>query len=246
MSVSTSAITVDPLLRPRQVIARLDDAGSAEAQRAAAEGRLEPTTVYSTEEPTTRASLTQSFSGALGFVTGLIALPVALLNTTARAHGGFIQAEGGVFGLMLLCNVLAGFGAVAAHDALHAAAVRLLGGEAALVTTTTPLTYAWSAPAQGFRRRSLVFALLFPLVVLTALWLIALVAVPVVALFTIAGVVASSATAGMDLWVARAVLREPERAAVFVARPDGYIAYAVTASKVARKKITPTKGSPAK
>lgn len=241
----TTVADVDPLLRPRQVIARLDAATNAETQRAASEGRLEPAAVYSAEQPTTRASLIQVSSGVLGFAAALIAVPLVLMNAVARAHGAYTQAEGGMFAALVFVNIVAGFAAVAAHDALHALAVRLLGGQATLVATS-PFTFAWSAPAQGFGRRSLLFVVLFPFLALTLLWVILLIAYPPAAALTVAGIVASTATAGIDLWVVRALSRAPAGHAVFVAQPDGYIAYAVTATKPVRKKPIPAKGKAGK
>ncbi len=237
-TTTTTAGRLDPLTRPRLVVGKLDASVAGPLQQAASDGRLDIAGEYSTETPTERASFINITSGVLGFVTTILAVPLALVTYLSRAHAGNVQISGGAVFALIIVNIAAGFGAVVAHEALHALACRLLGGAPAL-TQTTPLTIAWSAPTAAFARRSYLAVTLAPFVVVLVAWLVILVAVPAASAFVLAALIVNMAASGADLWIARAVTRQPPGAVLFADTNTGFVAYAVTATRPARKK-TPT------
>jgi hypothetical protein len=235
-TATTTPAQVDPLARPRAAIGALD-ADAAGLQRAATEGRLEVAASYSTEEPTSRASLIHVTSGVLAFVTTFIAVPLVIAIDLSRTHANSVQIANSAVFWIILVNVAAGFATVIAHEALHALACRLLGGRPVL-TQTTPLTVAWSAPGAAFGRRSYVVVTLAPLVIVLVIWIVLLVALPAVAGFLLAVLVVNMAASGADLWIALAALQQPANAALFADTNAGFVAYAVTAVKATRRKAT--------
>jgi hypothetical protein len=234
--------------RVQTVIDAFDAAQRANAQRAAAEGRLEPVTDYTFAELLPRASLVSVAGGVMGFVTFLVAVPLVVTNYLARTHQAQFQLQGFALAALIVVNLVLGYGMLFAHEGLHAALCRLLGGTPTLTPTADmPARVVWSAGAQGFSRASYVTVLLGPLVIVAVLWLIILAALPALAAFLVVPVTVNAVMAGADLWSVVAALRQPASAVVFQDHHPGFVAYAIAAPKPAPPKplTRPTGAKPA-
>lgn len=228
-------LTVD-VPRIQTVIDAFDTAQRTAAQRAAAEDRLTPVTAYTFAELLPRASLVNVVGGVIGFFTFLTAVPLVVTNVLARTHQAHFQLQGFAFGALILVNLGLGYAMLFAHEALHAAVCRLLGGTPTLLPASAPTRVVWSAGAQGFSRASYAAVLLAPLVIVAALWLIILAALPPVAAFLVVPAAVNAVMAGADLWSLVVALRQPTTAVVFQDQHPGFIAYAIAAPKPAPKK----------
>lgn len=241
MSAATTSTTavpaVAPIERPSTVIDAFDATQRAASQRAAAEGRLEEVTDYPFAELMPRSSLVSVLGGALAFLTFMLAVPWTVSTYLARVHHATFQLTGFTFFLLIAVNVLSGYGVTLAHEWLHATTCRLMGGNP---TMAQPEQYrfVWSAKGQGFTRRSYAVVLVAPFVSVTVLWLIVLAAFPNVAALLIAALTVNMMLSVADLWPLVVALRQPPQATIFADRHPGFVAYAITAPKVAPKMAT--------
>lgn len=235
-SLSTST-TIDPLLRPRTVIDNVATRRTA-SQRAASEGRVEPLTAYATTLPD-RASFIAVTGGALAFIAFMLTVPLTVNTYLARTHHGALQMQGWFLAFLILGNLAIAYLATLGHEALHALACRLLGGQPHLAQAGQ-YGMAWSAPAQGFSRSSYLIVVSLPFVAITVLFAIVLAAAPQLAAFLIASLVVNAFISAADLWIARAVTQTPDKAALFVDTHTGFVSYAIVASKQMKKKTNTT------
>lgn len=247
MTAPTAPVPITADAPPVQtVIDAFDAAQRTTAQRAAAEGRLAPVTAYTFAELLPRASLVNVVGGVIGFFTFLIAVPLVVTNVLARTHQAQFQLQGFAFAALILVNLALGYAMLFAHEGLHAAVCRLLGGTPTLLPASAPTRVVWSAGAQGFSRASYAAVLLAPLVIVAVLWLIILAALPAVAAFLVVPAAVNAIMAGADLWSLVVALRQPATAVVFQDQHPGFIAYAIAAPQPAPKKpITRPAGTPA-
>jgi len=233
MSAPVSSTTPEAVA-PSAVIDAFDATRRATAQRAAAESRLEPATIYTFTEQQPRASLVGVVGGVTGFVTFVCAVGLTVTTYLPRTHHSDFQLVGFGLAALIVLNLALGYGMTIAHEWLHALLCRLMGGSPA-VAPSAPNRVAWSAQAQGFSRASYATVLLGPLVIVAVLWLIILAVAPALAAYLIVAVTLNAAMSGADLWSLVAALRQPERAAVFVDQHPGFIAYAIAAPKPVKK-----------
>ena len=233
---TTTAITAPTTSAPQRPRTVVDSNATRRAtnQRAATEGRLELLTDATIQEDSMAGSFAGVTGGAIGFVTFIITVPLTGWTYLARLHHGTWQLAGVTLPALIMVNLLLGYGATVAHEWLHAAACRVQGGNAFLVPTLA-YRYAWTAPGQGFNRASYMRVLLAPLVVCALVWLVVLAISPAIAAYLIAPVVVNAALSGADLWTLVLLIRQPERATIFVDRHPGFAAYAITTTKVAHK-----------
>ena len=236
-AATTSTIAVPaiaPIERPTTIIDAFDAAQRETSQRAAAEGRLEEAVDYPFAELMPRTSLVTVLGGALGFLTFMLAVPWTVSTYLARVHQATFQLAGYTFFLLVVVNLFAGYGVSLAHEWLHAITCRRLGGTPTIVPVGQ-YRFVWSANGQGFTRRSIAMVLLAPFVSITVLWLILLAAFPDIAAFFIAALTINMVLSVADLWPLVVALRQPATAVIFADRHPGFVAYAITAAKVAPK-----------
>jgi hypothetical protein len=239
MSASTVASAVDPLLRPRIVVDPFDAEQREKRQRAASEGRLEPVGVYSVAAPSNTASYMNVLSGILGFITFIIAMPLTVTGYIGHRHSTEFAINGIMVTLFILANLAIGYITAITHQGFHIIACKLMGGTAG-AAQVEPYRFKWSAPSQAFSRNAYIAILIAPLIAFTLLWVIVWIIAPGVAAFLIVALVVNVVASGEDLWLIATLLRQPDTAEVFVDTLSGYVAYAVTATKPARKKPTTT------
>jgi hypothetical protein len=233
ITATSAAPTTSAPQRPRMVVDTAV-ARRAASQRAATEGRLELLSDATITEDSTDGSLIGVTGGIIGFVTFAIAVPLTAWAYLARLHHGTWQLAGVTLPALIAVNLLLGYGATVAHEWLHAAACRVMGGNAFLVPTA-PYRFAWTAPQQGFSRASYGMVLFAPLVVMSVVWVLVFAISPAVAAYLIVPAVVNAALAGADIWTLFAMRRQPERADIFVDRHPGFASYAITSTKPVRK-----------
>jgi hypothetical protein len=245
-TATTITTASEPLPTPRTIVDAFDATAKANAQRAATEERLAVVTDYSFPELLPRASLVTVLGGVMAFVTFAIAAPLTLHTALTRIHHTTLQLTGFSLFALIVLNLGLGYGASQAHEWLHATTCRLMGGNPTLARVGQ-YQFAWSATEQGFTRKSYAAVLLAPLVVVTLLWVILLLALPNVAAFLIGALVVNMALTSADLWTLVVALRQPEQAVIFADRHPGFVAYAIAAPKLTTKKtVTVPKKKPAR
>src|SRR5579884_1959351 len=234
-----SAVAVDPLLRPRTVVDPFDAERREKCQRAAGEGRLEPVGVYSVAGPSNIASLMNVLSGFLGFITFIITVPLTVTGYLGHQHTTGFAINGGMVMAIILANLAIGYVTAITHQGFHVIACKLIGGSAG-AAQVEPYRFKWSAPSQAFSRNAYITVLITPLIAFTLLWVIIWLISPGVAAYLIIALVVNVVASGEDLWLIAVLLRQPDSAEVFLDIFSGFVAYAVTATKPARKKPSTT------
>lgn len=234
MTTATPHEANDVLLRPRIVYDALNGKNQMKYQQAALEGRLSQVAEYSFAAPSDRASFASIAGGAMAFIICIIAISFTTTLYLSRHHQSLFELSGGILGIFIVSNLVLGYAMISGHQLLHAAVHRLMGGTP-VITQTEQYTLLWSAPAQGFSRQSYLAVLLGSPVIGLVLWCILALLAPNIAALFIVPVVVNMALSGNDIWLSVMASREHAESVVFTPVSDGYIAYTVTAAKVARR-----------
>jgi hypothetical protein len=192
-----------------------------------AEGRLAPLEQLDLLAPESLPELARSsLLLLLGSLVFFIALDIAArFAWQSRSSAPPFQLNWLVFVGLIIANLAAYVLVLPVHEALHAAAILALGGSPRF-GLRLPLALYCTAPGQLFTRNGYLVVAGAPLVVITAVGIVATIFAPTGAAFVILGLAGNVSGAVGDLVTMRRLRRLPH-AAVLADTETGYIAYAV-------------------